>query len=92
LNQEQIAMSEATTPVDVHAAQVRKFKLQDMVFHQVTLVFAFIVLAALVGILISLAIEAMPVFKAFGPASCGPTCGMCRKTSTVPCPPSTARW
>jgi phosphate transport system permease protein len=61
-----IAMSEATTPVDVHAAQVRKFKLQDMFFHQVTLVFAFIVLAALVGILISLAIEAMPVFREFG--------------------------
>ncbi len=59
-------MSEATTPVDVHAAQVRKFKLQDMFFHQVTLVFAFIVLAALVGILISLAIEAMPVFREFG--------------------------
>jgi phosphate transport system permease protein len=59
-------MSEATSPVDLHAAQVRKFKLQDMFFHQVTLVFAFIVLAALAGILISLAIEAMPVFKEFG--------------------------
>ncbi len=61
-------MSEATTQIDPHAQQVRKFKLQDMVFHQVTMVFAFIVLAALVGILISLAIEAMPVFKEFGPA------------------------
>ena len=60
-------MSEAA-PVDIHAAQVRKFKIQDMLFHQVTLVFAFIVLAALAGILISLAIEAMPVFKQFGPA------------------------
>jgi phosphate transport system permease protein len=59
-------MSETTTPVDLHAAQVKKFKMQDMIFHQVTLVFAFIVLAALVGILISLAIEAMPVFKEFG--------------------------
>ena len=61
-------MSEATSPVDLHAKQVSKFKMQDMVFHQVTMVFAFIVLAALVGILISLAIEAMPVFKEFGPA------------------------
>ena len=61
-------MSEATNPVDLHARQVRKFKLQDMLFHQVTLVFAFIVLAALAGILISLAIEAMPVFRQFGPA------------------------
>ena len=60
-------MSEVTTPVDVHAAQVKKFKLQDLLFHQVTLVFAFIVLAALAGILMSLAIEAMPVLKAFGP-------------------------
>jgi phosphate transport system permease protein len=59
-------MSEATAPIDVHAAQVRKFKLQDMFFHQVTLVFAAIVLAALAGILISLAIEAMPVFRQFG--------------------------
>jgi phosphate transport system permease protein len=61
-------MSEATTPLDLHAAQVRKFKLQDMFFHQVTLVFAFVVLAALIGILISLTIEAMPVIKEFGPA------------------------
>ncbi len=61
-------MNEATTPVDLHAKQVSKFKLQDMIFHQVTMLFAFIVLAALVGILISLAIEAMPVFREFGPA------------------------
>ena len=54
--------------VDVHASQVRKFKLQDLAFQQVTLVFAFIVLAALAGILISLAIEAWPVLKHFGPA------------------------
>ncbi len=61
-------MSEVNMPVDLHAAQVRKFKLQDLMFHQVTLVFAFIVLAALAGILISLAIEAMPVLRAFGPS------------------------
>ncbi|OYY92611.1 MAG: phosphate ABC transporter permease subunit PstC [Hydrogenophilales bacterium 28-61-23] len=59
-------MSVATPPIDLHAAQVRKFKLQDMFFHQVTLLFAFIVLAALAGILISLAIEAMPAFRQFG--------------------------
>ena len=61
-------MSEVNMPVDLHAAQVRKFKLQDLMFHQVTLVFAFIVLAALAGILISLAIEAMPVLRTFGPS------------------------
>ncbi|MEW5771123.1 MAG: phosphate ABC transporter permease subunit PstC [Pseudomonadota bacterium] len=60
-------MSDVTAPVDLHAQQVKKFKLQDFLFHQVTLVFAFIVLAALAGILISLAIEAMPVLKQFGP-------------------------
>ncbi len=61
-------MSEVAPPIDLHARQVRKFKIQDMFFHQVTLVFAFIVLAALAGILVSLAIEAMPALKQFGPA------------------------
>ncbi|MDP2433560.1 MAG: phosphate ABC transporter permease subunit PstC [Pseudomonadota bacterium] len=61
-------MSEVAPPVDLHASQVRKFKIQDMLFHQVTLVFAFIVLAALAGILVSLAIEAMPALKQFGVA------------------------
>ena len=63
-------MSEAATnsPVDLHAARVRVFKTQDMIFHKITLLFALIVLAALAGILISLALEALPTFKAFGPA------------------------
>jgi phosphate transport system permease protein len=61
-------MSEAASAIDLHASQVKKFKLQDMLFHQVTLVFAFIVLAALAGILISLAFEAAPVLKEFGPS------------------------
>ena len=56
----------ATGVHDVHAAQVKKFKLQDAVFHQITLLFAFIVLAALAGTLVSLAIEAVPVFRQFG--------------------------
>ena len=61
-------MSEVAPPVDLHASQVRKFKIQDLIFHQITLIFAFIVLAALAGILVSLAIEAMPVLKQSGPA------------------------
>ncbi len=61
-------MSDMAPPIDLHASQVRKFNIQDMLFHQVTLVFAFIVLAALAGILISLAIEALPVLKQTGPA------------------------
>jgi phosphate transport system permease protein len=56
------------TQVDVHAAQVRIFKRQDSVFHKLTFLFAFLVLAAMAGILISLAIEAAPAFSAFGPA------------------------
>ena len=61
-------MREYAPVVDLHASQVRKFKAQDTIFHQITLLFAFVVLAALVGILISLAVEAMPVFRQAGPA------------------------
>ena len=63
-------MSEPSTSagIDLHATQVRKFRLQDLFFHYSTQLFAFIVLAALVGILVSLAIEAWPSLKAFGPA------------------------
>src|SRR5512143_2618714 len=58
----------ASAGIDLHAKQVRKFRLQDMFFHYSTQLFAFVVLAALVGILVSLAIEAWPSLKAFGPA------------------------
>lgn len=54
--------------IDVHAAKIKVFKLQDSIFHNVTLLFASIVLAALLGILISLAIEAAPSLKHFGPS------------------------
>lgn len=58
----------ASSEIDLHARQVRRFRLQDMFFHHSTQVFAFVVLAALVGILVSLAIEAWPSLKTFGPA------------------------
>lgn len=48
------------------AVQVAKFRLQDKLFHYTTLVLAALVLAALVGTLISLAIQAMPAFRHFG--------------------------
>jgi len=48
------------------AVQVTKFRLQDKLFHYTTLVLAALVLAALVGTLISLAIQAMPAFRHFG--------------------------
>ena len=57
----------ATTELDPQAKQVKTFKLQDRLFQLVTLLFALIVLASLAGILVSLAIEAMPALKQFGP-------------------------
>ena len=58
----------ATAGNDMHAQQVRKFRLQDRLFHHTTQLFALVVLAALVGILVSLSLEAWPSLKAFGPA------------------------
>jgi len=66
----EISASIPTEPLfaqDMHASRVKVFKTQDAIFRQVTRLFAFIVLAALAGILISLAIEAIPVLKKFGP-------------------------
>jgi phosphate transport system permease protein len=54
--------------IDQQAQQIRKFRLQDRLFHHTTQVFAFVVLAALLGILVSLTIEAWPSIKAFGPS------------------------
>ena len=59
---------DATGGGDLHLKQVQKFRLQDKFFHHATQLFALVVLAALVGILISLAIEAWPSLKAFGPS------------------------
>ena len=56
-----------STGIDLHAEQVAKFRLQDKLFHYTTQLFALVVLATLVGILASLAIEAWPSLKAFGP-------------------------
>jgi phosphate transport system permease protein len=42
-------------------------KWQDFLFHKVTFGFAFLVLAVLVGIMISLTIGAWPAFEKFGP-------------------------
>ena len=63
-------VSEPVAPagIDLHARQVRKFRLQDRFFHHSTRFFAIVVLLALGGILVSLAIEAWPSLKAFGPA------------------------
>jgi len=47
---------------------MRVQRIQDFVFHKVTLLFAASVLVVLVGIIISLAIGAAPAFRAFGAA------------------------
>lgn len=52
---------------DSQEARIRVFRLQDMLFHRVTQAFALVVLLALVGILISLTIEAWPSLVKFGP-------------------------
>lgn len=52
--------------MDLHALQVKKFKRQDTLFYAITQLFALLVLAALLGILISLAIEATPSLREFG--------------------------
>ncbi|GAB3465496.1 phosphate ABC transporter permease PstC [Massilia terrae] len=46
---------------------MRKQRIQDFLFHKLTLLFAAVVLAALVGIIVSLAMDAWPAFKQFGP-------------------------
>ena len=45
---------------------VRRQRLQDLFFHNVTLFFSLLVLVALAGILVSLMITAWPAFKKFG--------------------------
>lgn len=45
---------------------VRKQRIQDFLFHKLTLSFSLIVLVSLIGIMISLAMAAWPSFKKFG--------------------------
>lgn len=45
---------------------IRKQRIQDFIFHKITLSFSLIVLVSLVGILISLFIAAWPTFQKFG--------------------------
>lgn len=49
-----------------HIATMRKQKLQDFLFHKITLSFAFFVLLVLAGIVFSLFYGAMPAMKEFG--------------------------
>jgi phosphate transport system permease protein len=46
---------------------MRRQRIQDFIFHKVTMLFALSVLFVLIGIIVSLAIGAMPALKEFGP-------------------------
>lgn len=63
-------MSEPSVPagIDLHAQQVGRFRLQDKLFHHTTQLFAMVVLLSLLGILVSLTVDAWPSLKEFGPA------------------------
>jgi phosphate transport system permease protein len=58
--------NEAAVASKAMAATMRKQRLQDFIFHKVTLLFALSVLVVLVGIIISLIIGAWPAFHEFG--------------------------
>ena len=45
---------------------MRKQRIQDFLFHKVTMLFAMSVLVVLVGIIISLIMESIPAFRNFG--------------------------
>ncbi len=68
-----ISMSKLAEPPDLALDQaamqatMRKQRLQDFVFHKITLLFAATVLLGLLGIIISLIIGAYPAFHEFGP-------------------------
>src|SRR3954470_12275353 len=52
---------------EMHSA-MRAQRIQDFIFHKVTMLFAASVLLVLIGIIISLVIGALPAFREFGPA------------------------
>jgi len=61
-------MSDAESGIsdELHARQVGKFKAQDKLFQIVTMSFAALVLASLMGVLISLTMKAWPSLSHFG--------------------------
>ncbi len=60
--------SEQEAAAEAMGTAMRRQRLQDFLFHKITLAFALSVLVVLVGIIISLIIGAWPAFKEFGPA------------------------
>jgi phosphate transport system permease protein len=65
-----MTLEPATSDVS-HAAMLstmRKQRIQDFIFHKVTMAFALSVLLVLVGIIVSLILGSIPAFAEFGPA------------------------
>ncbi|MDB5963014.1 MAG: uncharacterized protein JWP59_4308 [Massilia sp.] len=65
-----MAEMQATDSSERQAAMhstMRKQRIQDFLFHKITMLFAASVLLVLVGIIISLIIGAIPAFREFGP-------------------------
>lgn len=61
------ALAEAQAQYAALRKTMRNQRIQDFIFHKVTMVFAASVLLVLLGIIVSLAIGAAPAFKEFGP-------------------------
>lgn len=64
-----MSLPEATAAVDDDRrmlAIVRRQRIQDFFFHKITLVFSLLVLLALMGIIVSLFLNALPAFHKFG--------------------------
>jgi phosphate transport system permease protein len=61
------ALAAEASHAALHSA-MRRQRIQDFLFHKLTLLFAASVLLVLVGIIVSLAIGAAPAFRHFGPA------------------------
>ena len=57
---------EAASAPDTRVAVARRQRVLDVLFHRITQAFSLLVLAALVGIMVSLFINAWPTFKTFG--------------------------
>jgi phosphate transport system permease protein len=60
-------LSDEASHAALHST-MRTQRIQDFVFHKITLLFAATVLLVLVGIIVSLIIRAMPAFAEFGPS------------------------
>ncbi|NVE00305.1 phosphate ABC transporter permease subunit PstC [Massilia sp. BJB1822] len=59
-------VNEAAAQAAMHST-MRKQRIQDFIFHKITMLFALSVLFVLVGIIISLILGAMPALQQFGP-------------------------